>query len=325
MNVREEVLLAVAEDRLPLNEAARTLGLSEAELARDVEVVRSLAAHRRSRRRRAGWVVGTLGALAMGVGFAGSALAAGNCAQTVPAPLVTFCSNTPALASEVNDNFRILAESLVAKVGAIGAPVAIGAGGVNSSGPISTTAGVSTNGTVSAGSLTVTSGGASVSGATSITGSTTIIGSATIDGGVSVTGYITQGCPTVFPLGGGAVDMVDMGAYCIQRQFDANSGRGSKSWFVENDYCVQKGLRMCSFTEVAAAARLGRITTYDFAAGGLDTWVWIDQTATDNNNIGFGGCHANLNSNKNGYLLGESNCNIDGNAASFNIGGLCCL
>lgn len=308
MNVREEVLLAVVEGRLGASDGAKTLGVTEAEFLPQVDVVRALAAHHRARRRRSMWGFGVLGALAVSLGFAGSAFAAAGCAQTLPAPLITFCSDTPANADEVNGNFLAVINMLVAKVGPLNTPTAI------------TTAGLTTTGVLStSGGLTISSGGATVTGITTLNGPTTL------NGAVNVTGYVTQGCPTTFPLLGGAVDMVDMGAYCIQRVFDGNNGKGAKSWFSTNEYCINRGLRMCSFPEVSAAARLGRITTYDFATTNNDVWVWVDQTSTDNNNVGFGGCHVNLNSNKGLYLLGETNCSIDGNVVNAFVGGLCCL
>lgn len=38
----------------------------------------------------------------------GRAIAAGNCTQTLPAPLITFCGDSPALAAEVNGNLQQL-------------------------------------------------------------------------------------------------------------------------------------------------------------------------------------------------------------------------
>lgn len=42
-----------------------------------------------------------------------------SCPQTLPPPLVTFCKNTPAQAAEVNQNFNVLAQTLISKTGGL--------------------------------------------------------------------------------------------------------------------------------------------------------------------------------------------------------------
>lgn len=309
MNVREDVLLSVLDGQVTAPAATLALGLTPAELEQALEAVRTARARAAHTRRRA-WTAGlVVSALVGGFGMVGTALAVGPCAQTLPAPLVTFCPNAPALADEVNGNFQGVLSLVQAKVGTLSAPQFSADGGVI--GQSITTPSVTTQTVATTGALTVGSTAA-------------VTGNATVGGGLTVTGAITSGCPTTFPLLGGAVTMVDMGAYCIMNQFDAATLRGLKSWFQTNEYCVSRGLRMCNFAEVSAAVRLGRIRQYDFPTEG-DYWVWVDQTASDANTIGMGGCHVNLNPNKSGYLLGESNCAIDGNATNGNIGGLCCL
>lgn len=46
-----------------------------------------------------------------------SVLAVGTCAQTLPAPLVTFCPDQPAVAAEMNGNFQVLAKTLLDRTG----------------------------------------------------------------------------------------------------------------------------------------------------------------------------------------------------------------
>ena len=76
------------------------------------------AAGRQRRRRR--WA----GALAVALCLltTRTVLAAGTCAQTLPAPLATLCANEPALADEVNGNFSQLVAWVQQKVGPVGSP-----------------------------------------------------------------------------------------------------------------------------------------------------------------------------------------------------------
>lgn len=120
-----DALEAVAEGRLSLAEAATALGRTPAEVERQLEVLqlaRALSA-RESRRLRSRLLRGVVG-----VGLVGAltllllnrtAWAAGTCAQTLPAPLVTLCPDEPALASEVNGNFASLASALTTKTGGL--------------------------------------------------------------------------------------------------------------------------------------------------------------------------------------------------------------
>lgn len=120
-----DALEAVADGRLSLAEAATALGRTPAEVERQLEVLqlaRALSA-RESRRLRTRLLRGVVG-----VGLVGAltllllnrtAWAAGTCAQTLPAPLVTLCPDEPALASEVNGNFASLASALTSKTGGL--------------------------------------------------------------------------------------------------------------------------------------------------------------------------------------------------------------
>ncbi len=168
MSKRLEVLEAVATGRLSAEAGAATLGRSTAEVQRSVELLelaKELAARdRRASRRR------VLGAIALaglvGVTFVTrTALAAGSCQQTLPSPLVTFCPDEPALATEVNANFDTIASALVNKTGGF------------------TGNGITTTGTVSAASHT----GGSFNG-TSVTASQAI----SARGGIDFSNYAGQ-------------------------------------------------------------------------------------------------------------------------------------
>lgn len=252
-------------------------------------------------------MVGGLGVAVLVGLVARPALAQAGCAQTLPSPLVTFCADTPALASQVNANFQGLVDFMTAKLGPL-ASSGVTVSGITSTGAVSAS-GVTTTGTVSASTVSSTT--------------LSISGGASVGGALVVTGPVQSGCPSTWPIAGGAVDMVDMGAYCIMRAHNADTARNAKSWVQTNEYCVSRGLRLCTASEVNAATRLSRITTYPFASG--DYWAWVDQTATDNNNVGFGGCHVNLNPDKGSYPLGDLNCAVDAYAVNPNVVGLCCL
>lgn len=120
-----DALEAVTAGRLSLAEAAKALGRTPAEVERQLEVLQLAQAlsARESRRVRASVLRGVVG-----LGLVGAlgllllnrtAWAAGTCAQTLPAPLVTLCPDEPALASEVNGNFASLASALTNKTGGL--------------------------------------------------------------------------------------------------------------------------------------------------------------------------------------------------------------
>ncbi|MCA3012722.1 MAG: hypothetical protein INH41_10035 [Myxococcaceae bacterium] len=153
-----------------LEEVARETGHSvrELELLSAFAAVSRAEATRAAARRR--WktialaAVATVGAVAL---VSREALAQA-CAQTLPAPMVTFCPDSPALANVVNANFQQLATWLQEKVGPLGSSnVAI------------------------TGSLTVSApdGGP---GTVTINGSPVFGGTLTVDGGITFAGGLRQ-------------------------------------------------------------------------------------------------------------------------------------
>lgn len=120
-----DALEAVAAGRLTLADAATALGRTPAQVQQQLEVLQlaqALSAReaRRLRSRVLRGVVGLglVGALTL-VFLNRTAWAAGSCAQTLPAPLVTLCPDEPALASEVNGNFASLATAFANKTGGL--------------------------------------------------------------------------------------------------------------------------------------------------------------------------------------------------------------
>lgn len=292
----------------------------------------------RRRNRRLGVLLGLVISVGL-LGIAVRSFAQATCAQTLPAPLATFCPDSPALAADVNGNFQVLAATLQARTGSLTD------GGTGLTTPTLSVSQpgrrASLDGTDLVLDDTVRRGGATgltrralvhsvgdqltVNFGNDYTGGVAINGATTINGSLTVSGFLSSGCPTTYPIGGGGVTMVDMGVYCITQSAPAGMGRNQVNWFEANEFCVSRGLRMCRWAEVSAAARLGRITTYGFAGGTRDTWVWVDQTATDNTNGGFGACHAKLNPDHPNYTLGEINCGVDGLQRIGSIEGACCL
>ncbi len=66
------------------------------------------------------WRFALMGALAVVAALVPATVRAGNCAALLPAPLATFCSDEPALASEMNANLKYLADNLIGRTGPIG-------------------------------------------------------------------------------------------------------------------------------------------------------------------------------------------------------------
>ncbi len=73
--------------------------------------------HTRSSLAKALVAVVVLGSAVVGVR---ETLAWGGCSQTLPSPLKTFCAGDPALAADINGNFKAVADWLVPKVGKFG-------------------------------------------------------------------------------------------------------------------------------------------------------------------------------------------------------------
>lgn len=80
----------------------------------------------------------------------------------MPSPLTVFCPDQPAVARELNTNFKQLTDWAIQKTGALGTPNitttgAIAAGGALSGATLSTTGTVSAGGAISGASLALTS------------------------------------------------------------------------------------------------------------------------------------------------------------------------
>lgn len=101
---------------------AAALGLTpqQAQALRDYhQAAAALARARRRRLARRVAVTGVAVALAVVGWSAAPAWAQASCAQTLPAPLVTFCPDAPARADQVNANFQGLATVITTKTGAL--------------------------------------------------------------------------------------------------------------------------------------------------------------------------------------------------------------
>jgi hypothetical protein len=116
----------IAAGRLTVAQAAATSGLSEADVTRQLEMVglaRALAQREvRTAKRQLGRRMVALAAVVAvtsTVWVNRTAWAQTVCAQTLPAPLKTFCPNDPALASQINGNFQQVVSWVEAKTGPI--------------------------------------------------------------------------------------------------------------------------------------------------------------------------------------------------------------
>jgi uncharacterized protein YjeT (DUF2065 family) len=92
-------------------------------LSRDI-AQRELTKSRRTMLRRL-VAAGTVAVVSGLLWFSAPALAQVACAQTLPSPLKTFCPDTPAFASDVNENFQGVVTMLTNKTGPLSAPNAI--------------------------------------------------------------------------------------------------------------------------------------------------------------------------------------------------------
>ncbi|MBL8939212.1 MAG: hypothetical protein JNM69_31920 [Archangium sp.] len=118
---------ALASGR-PLEQLSSELGMSIDELVtwRSIYEAARRDVSRSSKKRWLGAIAGV--ALVL---LTPRVMAAGTCAQTLPAPLVTFCADEPALASDVNGNFQQLVTWLQQKVGSVGTADLTTTGNIN--------------------------------------------------------------------------------------------------------------------------------------------------------------------------------------------------
>lgn len=151
-----DTLEAVAAGQLSPAEGAVRLGITEESLHRKLEVLelaralsqRDAGVAKASRVRSvvAALVVLTLSST---VWLTRNAWAA-TCTQTLPAPMVTFCPDNPAVASQVNGNFQQLVTWITAKTGTITdanlTAQAVSAQSVTSVGPVRAMASNATSG-----------------------------------------------------------------------------------------------------------------------------------------------------------------------------------
>ncbi|MFO0693831.1 MAG: hypothetical protein U0230_09780 [Polyangiales bacterium] len=155
---RYEVLLAVVEARLDASEAARELGTTEERIHEWADLVSvGVAVQRRRARvapkglRRAAIALACGSALAVtlwGTSDVWAQTVCGGADSPLPAPLLTFCPNTPANALDVNANFRTLATLVASRTGAIDPgnlqSNAVSAGSVSTTGPVNASGDVNT-------------------------------------------------------------------------------------------------------------------------------------------------------------------------------------
>jgi hypothetical protein len=129
MKMRLRVYSQVLSGELPVNAAAAQLGIGLADVQRGVEALemarvmlaQDRAVRMRSWRRGIG-AAGVLVAIAVTTWAVDPVWAQATCAQTLPSPLVTFCPDNPALASQVNGNFQGVAGWIAAKAGPVASP-----------------------------------------------------------------------------------------------------------------------------------------------------------------------------------------------------------
>jgi len=131
MTSKVETLEALTQGTLTVSEAAARLNLTEADVAQwrelyamscEIAARTERAKRRRARTTMARVAVSATALLAIAVVVVGSqpAWAQSTCAQTLPAPMVTFCPDSPATASSVNGNLQQLVTWMQQKVGTVG-------------------------------------------------------------------------------------------------------------------------------------------------------------------------------------------------------------
>ena len=147
------------------------------------------------------WLVASV--LVLGaVAFGSRAAWAAGCASTLPSPLVTFCPNDPALASQVNGNFQALVDGLQQKVGTFGTQT------ITAPGPVTVQTTLTTTALTASASANLT--GATLNGSTIVPGVMTVSGIENVSGTLNVTGTLdvspttvtcTNGQPCYCPVG----------------------------------------------------------------------------------------------------------------------------
>jgi transposase-like protein len=119
---RVDTLSAALRSGRSLSELSAELGVpvTELELWRAMYEATQQEAERRAAKTRVQMVAGLAVALALGTFFFSGDAWAQSCPQTLPAPMITFCPDAPALAQQVNGNFQQLATWVQQKVGPLG-------------------------------------------------------------------------------------------------------------------------------------------------------------------------------------------------------------
>ncbi len=130
-----------------------------------------------------------------------TALAAGNCAQTLPAPLTTFCGNDPALAGEVNGNFQQLVTWVQQKVGTVGSANVTITGSETVCGKLTANSGLDVVGNTNFNGTTAVVGNQSVSGTSNLTvlnvSAVANVNGLTATGALRVSGFTVDGSANV--------------------------------------------------------------------------------------------------------------------------------
>lgn len=140
---------------------AQQYGVPVDELLRSRDAyVAGLNAARRTEKHPSRWRLSAAAAavVLLGVGLWARVAFAATCTQTLPAPLVTFCANNPALASEINGNFAAMVQYITSKVGAVGSSNVTITGATTITGGSNLSGGTSVSGPLSASGVTTFTG-----------------------------------------------------------------------------------------------------------------------------------------------------------------------
>lgn len=124
MKTRIQLYSQVLAGTLASEAAAAQLGIGLADVQRGIEALEMARVMleqdrvvRRRMWRRSLTVVGVLVGVAMTTYAVDPVWAQVTCVQTLPSPLVTFCPNDPAVASQVNGNFQTITGWMTGKTG----------------------------------------------------------------------------------------------------------------------------------------------------------------------------------------------------------------